>query len=270
MDQTPRLLIFDVDGTLTDSAGITRAAYESVVEELYGVSNSTRAIKPAGRTDRDIFFEILNLNQIEVADPNPEFRKFCDLYIPLLGRLLTESKKPRLLLGVKTLLEKLAALEPIHLALGTGNIEQSAYLKLNRHNIASYFPVGGFGSDSSVRSEIIAIALRRAQHYYRVPFSVRDTWVIGDTPYDIQAGRELGVNTLAVATGPHDQFELARHKPSALFADLDDWEHFIRVIVGKIKFNVEGLVREPQPNTRTENHYTPPSWPLNQERPEKR
>ncbi|MFH0764882.1 MAG: HAD hydrolase-like protein [Calditrichota bacterium] len=259
MDQTPRLLIFDVDGTLTDSAGITRTAYETVVEELYGVRNSTRGLKPAGRTDRDIFFEILNLNQIEVTDQNEEFRKFSDLYIPLLGRLLTESKKPRLLAGVKTLLEKLAALEPMHLALGTGNIEQSAYLKLHRHNVSSYFPVGGFGSDSSVRAEIIAIALRRAQHYYRVPFATRDTWVIGDTPFDIQAGRDAGANTLAVATGPHDQYELARYKPTALFSDLDDWDHFIHVITGKIRFNVEGLVRESQPNLRLESGIPLPS-----------
>jgi len=91
---------------------------------------------------------------------------------------------------------------------------------------------------------LISIAYRRAQHYYRIPFSTRDTWVIGDTHHDILAGRRIGVNTLAVATGAHSQFELARFQPTALLQDLDDWQRFIQIITGKLKLNSTNLIKD--------------------------
>ncbi len=237
MKSTPILLIFDVDGTLTDSAGLTRVAYESAVQEMYGVENSANGVKPHGRTDQDIFEEILRRNRIDYDDIDAEFDAFCDKYIPHLARLLHESDKPRLLPGVTVLLNKLSKIKNVYLSLGTGNIEQGAYLKLQRHGIAGLFPVGGFGSDSADRPEIISIALRRARHHYRIPFPARSIWVIGDTPFDIVAGKWLGANTIGVATGNFDQYELSLHKPNALFQDLDDWERFIEVINERVRFN---------------------------------
>ena len=241
MKLTPTLLIFDIDGTLTDSAGLGRVAFEKAAEEIYQISNSAEGIKPHGRTDQDIFEEILQRNDISYSDINAEFSAFCDRYVPHLARLLYESDKPKLLPGVELLLKRLGEVKNIYLALGTGNIEQGAYLKLQRHGVAGLFPAGGFGSDSVDRPEIISIALRRAQHHYRIPFPARSAWVIGDTPYDINAGKWLGANTIGVATGSFNQYELNLHQPTALFQDLDDREHFLDVIQGRLKFNMNNV-----------------------------
>lgn len=241
MKSTPTLLIFDIDGTLTDSAGLSRVAYECAIEELYQIRNSADGVKPFGRTDQDIFEEILQRNTVSYSDIDTAFSEFCDRYVPHLARLLHESDKPTLLPGVEVLLKKLCKTENVHLALGTGNIEQGAYLKLQRHGVANLFPVGGFGSDSVNRSEIISIALRRARNHYRIAFPARSIWVIGDTPNDINAGKWLGANTIGVATGGFNQYELNLHQPTALFQDFDDWEHFLDVIKGRLKFNMNNV-----------------------------
>ncbi len=235
MAGTPTLLIFDVDGTLTHSAGLTRIAYEATVKELYGVENSTQGIAASGRTDPDIFREILERIGIPCTDLDGAFRAYSKVYIQHLEKLLFSSDEPRLHNGVRVLLDKLSAMPYIYLALGTGNIEQGAYLKLQRHGVARLFPVGGFGSDSSDRVELINIAYQRAQRHYRIPFAKRDTWVIGDTPNDILAGRRLGANTIAVATGVFSREELDGFEPTALFQDLEDWERFIAVVTDGLR-----------------------------------
>ena len=48
------LLIFDIDGTLTDSAGLTRIAFEKAVYEMYSINDSARGIIPYGKTDQQI------------------------------------------------------------------------------------------------------------------------------------------------------------------------------------------------------------------------
>jgi phosphoglycolate phosphatase-like HAD superfamily hydrolase len=84
------------------------------------------------------------------------------------------------------------------LSLVTGNLEPIARLKLDRAGIGRYFEPGqgGFGSDHHERSELPAIARRRAGDWPR-----ERTVVIGDTPRDIACARADGVRVIAVATG---------------------------------------------------------------------
>lgn len=240
----PALLIFDVDGTLTHSAGLTRVAFETVFQEIYGVAQATAGVNPHGRTDPMIFRDVLTRNSIEIQDFDRQFDEFSDQYVVLLERLLGGSKQVHLHKGVKALLEKLKPLPNIYLALGTGNVERAAFHKLNRHGIAHFFPAGGFGSDDEDRSRLLLTAHERAQNYYRKPFPIRDTWIIGDTPNDVLSGQRIGASTIAVATGDYDLQILARSRPDGLLPDFDDQERFLSIIRRKIKLTREFLVKD--------------------------
>ncbi len=103
--------------------------------------------------------------------------------------------------GVPELLAALAARpDEFRLSLVTGNLEPIARVKLARAGIGDYFEPGqgGFGSDHLDRSELPAIARRRAGDWPR-----ERTVVIGDTPRDIACARADGVRVAAVATGPY-------------------------------------------------------------------
>ena len=43
------------------------------------------------------------------------------------------------------------------------------------------------------------------------------TFIIGDTPHDIECGQVIGARTIAVATGKFSVAELAAHRPTAVF-----------------------------------------------------
>src|SRR5690606_34149149 len=92
--------------------------------------------------------------------------------------------------GVHELLNAFAHNPDFRLALGTGNVERGARVKLTVHQLNHYFPTGGFGDDAEERADILAAGLRRAREFYNCDF--RQVIVIGDTPSDIAAARELG------------------------------------------------------------------------------
>ena len=96
-----------------------------------------------------------------------------------------------------------AARDDVRLALVTGNFEPIARLKLRAAGIGAYFASGqgGFGSDHEDRTELPAIARRRAGNGDG-PWPRERTLVIGDTPRDIACARADGVRVAAVATGP--------------------------------------------------------------------
>ena len=232
MHHAPALLLFDVDGTLTYSAGLTRVAFELAISELFRIPNSTRGIEPYGRTDRWIFREILKNNSIPTGDFEAQFERFSRVTSRYLESELRASNKIKLHPGISELLNTLAGMNYIYLALGTGNIRENAYLKLKPHGVEHYFPVGGFGSDDEDRGEILRIACRRAEQHYGVAFEPQRIWVIGDTPLDIIHGREIDAKTIAVATGTYSFDELVVYKPDAVFVDFTEKKRFINLISG--------------------------------------
>ena len=226
------LLIFDVDGTLTYSAGLTRTAFELAVGEIYQVLNSTRGIQPFGRTDQWIFRKILENNALPVSNFTEQFALFSKVASQFLGRELAISDKPKLYDGVEALLRLLKRKTNVYLALGTGNIKENAIMKLKHHGIDQFFPIGGFGSDSEDRRVILETAYQRAMDYYGQAFERQNTWVIGDTPFDIIHGKEIMAKTVAVATGIFSSEQLKEYAPDAVFTDLTAGDSFLRLIAG--------------------------------------
>ncbi|HHE47314.1 MAG TPA: hypothetical protein ENL08_06410, partial [Bacteroidetes bacterium] len=101
MVAAPGLLIFDVDGTLTFSAGLTRLAFELAVRDIYSITDSTRGIVPFGLTDRAIFRMILKNNNLSNGDFEGQFDRFSGLSARHLERELNASDKPGLHTGVR-------------------------------------------------------------------------------------------------------------------------------------------------------------------------
>jgi len=125
--------------------------------------------------------------------------------------------------GVQELVTALAADRRVVLGLLTGNVEEGARIKLQPTGLWPLFKVAAFGSDSGFRPDLPAVAVARAEELTGRRFAGKAVVVIGDTPADVECGAELGVKTIAVATGRHDVEELAAHHPDFLFQDLAEW-----------------------------------------------
>ena len=106
------------------------------------------------------------------------------------------------------------------LGLATGNVEAGARIKLERGGLNGYFSFGGFGSDSEDRTEVVAAAARRASALGASATPDR-TFVIGDTPRDVLAGKAAGFRTIAVGTGNYSTEALRVTGADLVIEDLE-------------------------------------------------
>jgi phosphoglycolate phosphatase len=208
------LLLFDIDGTLLLRAHLEhRAALADAVREVWGVPDPGPAAVPgAGRTDGEIARQMCLLGGVaaEAFDARADdFREAC---ARAFVRHCPPDLRDRVAPGIPAALAELAAVPATRLSLVTGNLEAIARLKLERAGLAERFPAGqgAFGSDREDRSELPALARRRAgAPDGGAPYPRARTVVIGDTPRDIACARADGVRCVAVATGPFGAAELA-------------------------------------------------------------
>jgi phosphoglycolate phosphatase len=196
-----KLLIFDIDGTLTHLDGATRRAFNAAYLRVFGVPAATDQLKLHGRTDPIIFRDLHELSGLS-GTPEENFARFREAYLEELPTSIAASHRARLLPGVSELLSELEVRhDSAALALGTGNMEGGARVKIGYFGLNQYFPVGGFGDVHHHRKDILRDAVRASETYYRQQFAPEDTWVIGDTVHDIEGGKLAGLRTMGVATG---------------------------------------------------------------------
>jgi phosphoglycolate phosphatase-like HAD superfamily hydrolase len=208
------LLLFDIDGTLLLRAHVEhRHALAEAVHAVWGASDPGPAAVPAaGRTDGEIARELCLLGDVaaeRIDDGAADFRAAC---AEAYARLAPADLRDRVAPGVEEALAELAARPATMLSLVTGNLEAIARLKLRRAGLGGFFAAGqgAFGSDADDRTELPAIARRRAgAPDGGSPYPRARTIVIGDTPRDIACARADGVRCVAVATGPYTADELA-------------------------------------------------------------
>jgi len=223
------LLLFDIDGTLLGAEDASRKAIKKTFQELYGIERSIDEISFTGRTDPGIFRDVAN-TLLGKTLSDQELARVSERYLALLPDELRRLTSFRLMPGVKRLLSLLADIKDVILGLETGNLETAAYMKLERGGIEGHFTLGGFGSDSNDRAGIVRTAIERARQLNHETIPEENIFLIGDSTYDIAAGRELGINTLAVCTGHTTPDILLAESPSCLLPDLSDTGYFLLCI----------------------------------------
>jgi phosphoglycolate phosphatase len=229
------LLIFDVDGTLTFSDGATSRALGRAFVQLTGIDVGPGVKFPAGKTDPQIFREMLKTAGIHADDFDSLFSQFKELFFPIAQEELRNANRARLLPGVRELLTAISKDHRFAMTLGTGNLQDSGMEKLRIHGVDHFFPVGGFGSDAEDRSQILRIALKRSEEHWHTRFELANTWVIGDTPRDVAAGKALGAHILSVATGVYKPKELEEANPDGVLETLEDQEKFFDIVLNTRK-----------------------------------
>ena len=117
------------------------------------------------------------------------------------------------------------------IGLVTGNLEPIAWGKMKRFKINQYFKLGGFASDNINRTELVKIAIKRAEENYNFKFD-NNVFLFGDTPQDVNAGNEAGIVTVGVATGIYLKEELKEAGASFAIDDLKDIKRILTIIEG--------------------------------------
>ena len=164
-------------------------------------------IAPHGKTDPAIVREILLTHLGRTSNCDSDLEPVIESYLSFLGEEVRHSTAYRVLPGILEILQEMAARPDVMLGLATGNMELGARIKLERGGLNPYFGFGGFGSDSENRAALVRKGAEAAARKGGGAIPPGDVFVIGDTPRDIEAGREAGFRTVGVGTGsyPADQ-----------------------------------------------------------------
>ena len=194
-----RVVLFDVDGTLIDSGGAGGRSWAFAFREAFGVDGDIRKFSEVGMTDPVVARETFRgaLGREPTTD---EVIRLMMRYVLRLPEEVASSPGYRVMPGVRDLLDRLVEADTL-LGLVTGNIEGAAHIKISRAALGRYFLFGGYGSDSSVRSELTRAAIARAEALSGHSIDPAEVMVVGDTPRDIEAAHGAGTMAVGVATG---------------------------------------------------------------------
>lgn len=221
-----KLFLFDIDGTLLNiQKGFMHRLIETILKEYTHRNIDLSRHRFAGRTDRDIFYSILDL-ELQRSDDHL-FEQVKSAYIERLSMELTQ-EHVTLIEHVEEVIFYLKK-EGIPFGLLTGNFRESAYIKLNRVHIDQYFTFGAFGTHHIDRNKLPEIALIEARKIFNIDFKPEDMIIIGDTPKDIACAQHFGSVSLAVATGYYTTAELAEHNPDYLLDNLSEFKQTLNV-----------------------------------------
>jgi phosphoglycolate phosphatase len=223
-----KLILWDIDGTLIVSHGAGIRAMERGLTKRFGLTCDLRKIDWAGRTDSWITGAVFQ--HVGLPDTPENRHDYLEAYLELLPAELKSGQQGRVLPGVLQLLEILHARSDVAQGLLTGNLRRGAELKLTHYQVWHFFEFGAFADDSPLRNDLGPHALRRAKEKHAVDFDPQHTFIIGDTPHDIECGKVIGARTIGVATGRYSVEELQAQAPTAAFRDFSDTAAFLRVI----------------------------------------
>jgi phosphoglycolate phosphatase-like HAD superfamily hydrolase len=231
-----RLVLWNIDLTLLDVGRVSREAYADAFRRVTG---RPLAALPqlAGRSDTEIFFESLYLNDVptgedEVADAELLARYCWELEAAFALRQDDMLQQGRLLSGALDAVTAAASLPGMVQTVLTGTIKPNAAAKLRAFGLDRFFDleIGGYGSDAYPRGSLLLLVKNQAAAKYGAPASDESAVYIADSVRDVEAAAIGGARCIAVATGRSMAPELRDAGADVVLTDLSDTNQVIAAI----------------------------------------
>jgi phosphoglycolate phosphatase-like HAD superfamily hydrolase len=236
-----KLILFDIDGTLLK--GKSKIHFNSFIEafrKIFKIDVNPNEIDHEGKTDMRIILELSEKHGIPKDKVIPRLKEIYKIMIDFYKKNVDLDKEIQPNDNVEKLLSILKKKGYI-LGLLTGNLKKIARTKIGKFDLNKYFSFGSFGEISEIRSKLLENAIKKAKSKFKTNLNKEDIFVIGDTRFDVECGKQLGVKIIAVATGKYSIEELKKYNPDYVLKDFSDLESIINIIDGslifKIKFN---------------------------------
>ncbi|HEX2849958.1 MAG TPA: HAD hydrolase-like protein [Acidimicrobiales bacterium] len=231
-----RLVLWDVDGTLVRAGVAGRDVFETAIAHVLGrplAGDVMPQVSMSGKTDPQIATEILALAGVARGE--------IDAHLPpVLARLEVELAAAAdriraegvVLPGVGELLARLHHDPDVLQSVLTGNLAPNAVVKLAAFGLDEWLQldVGAYGSDAVDRRDLVPIAIGKVARRYGRRFAPRETWIVGDTPRDLECARAGGARCLLVGTGRYAAGDLEDLGADAVLDDLADVDRVVSLL----------------------------------------
>jgi beta-phosphoglucomutase-like phosphatase (HAD superfamily) len=197
-----KLVMFDMDGTLTDSFAIDENCYVLAISQALGLTDIVTAWDSYTHASASYCLqEIVRTSRGEPVT-EAESRAVQQRMIGLMDEIaFRRGRGTAEIPGAADCVRELRR-RNIAVAIASGDWESTARHKLASAGIPFENLPSAYCDVSHARAEIMQSALRRAAAHYGCAQFERVVYV-GDAPWDVRACRELGWPLVAVAQGRH-------------------------------------------------------------------
>ena len=224
-----RLILWDIDGTLVHSGPVGGDVFDFAIERVLGTRPTSRT-EFGGKTDRQIAQEYLTLGGSD--DPD-----HVSLVLLHLERELARHEDRMTAYGSacpggEAVIRALAMIETVEQTVLTGNIAPNALAKLSAFGLNRFLDLeaGAYGDQHSDRRDLLPLAWHRQRDLRGRDYLPEETWVVGDTPRDLECAQASGAHCLLVATGRHDLARLTELSADFVIEDLSDTERVVSIL----------------------------------------
>lgn len=197
-----RLIVFDWDGTLLDSAG-------GIVESIQEAARDLRLPVPARETASHVIGLGLHdsLRTAVPTLPEDQYREFAEAY---RRHFLARQGSMVLFPGVRELLQDLHA-TGYQLAVATGKSRRGLEHALESTALRRYFAASRCADETNPKPHPAMLLELMAQ----LAAAPAQALMIGDTSHDLEMARGAGVDAVAVTYGAHPGDALRALAPRA-------------------------------------------------------
>src|SRR5437870_7541235 len=217
------LVIFDIDGTLTQTMKADEECFVRSLAEVCGFSDiDTDWSRYKYATDSGIFHEIYESRAGRSPSPR-EISRFRQHFVGLLRQASSETAFAAVA-GAPLLFSYLADSAEHRVALATGAWRDSARLKMTSAGLCYDVYPAASSDDALDRESIIRLSMRRAAERYG---RVDSTVCVGDGIWDARACRSIGIPFIGIATDGRAAC-LSAEGAVCVFPDFSDADLFLR------------------------------------------
>jgi phosphoglycolate phosphatase len=193
------------------------------------------------RTDSEIFFEALALNDAEpgpagdrtdVASQELLARYTSELEAAFDARLALLPTQGRALPGARDAVAAVARLPGVVQSVLTGTIRPNAVAKLRAFDLEGFFDfeIGGFGSEIYPMGAQLLRSRGRVSEKYGGEIATNPAVYLGDSIRDVEAARIGGAHSIAVASGRSTAGELREAGADLVLDDLADTDAVVGAV----------------------------------------
>jgi phosphoglycolate phosphatase-like HAD superfamily hydrolase len=220
-----RLVIFDIDGTLTQTMKADEECFVRSLAQVCGFSDvDTDWSRYKHATDSGVFHEIYESRAGRSPSPS-EISRFRQHFVSLLAQVPSEAAFAPVA-GAPLLLSRLADSAEHRVALATGAWRDSARLKMRSAGLCYDDYPAASSDDALDRESIIRLCMQRAAERYG---RVRSTVYVGDGVWDARACRSVGIPFIGIAADDRAA-RLSAEGAVCVFPDFSDADIFLRSV----------------------------------------
>ncbi len=210
--------LFDIDGTLLNCRdAVHYFAFCNALSTVGGRALNLDGVVTHGNTDQGILRDAFKLAAVPEATWRPRLNEISER----MGAEVEANREGfqiEVLPGAREALAHLRSRGAV-LSTATGNFARIGEAKLQACDLWAFFDLGGWSDGFETRAEVFGAALAAARARVGAQAAV---CVVGDTPADVQAAHENGLEVIAVATGIYSFAALEAEQPELCLHNLTE------------------------------------------------